>query len=80
MTARATVKPPKPESNIPIGRSTAAKASAVTVDRRLVYGEPGASLARREDDAIVLHHCEDEQQRQRRHLAVVTGEGLRSRH
>ena len=35
MTARATVSPPKPESNIPIGRSTVGRLAGIAADPRL---------------------------------------------
>jgi hypothetical protein len=47
---------------------------------RPVHGEPGTPLAGRDDEGIALRTFEEEQRRQRRHLAEVAGERLWSRH
>jgi hypothetical protein len=47
---------------------------------RPVHGEPGAPLARRDDEGIALRTFEEEQRRKRRQLAGMTGERLWSRH
>ena len=47
---------------------------------RPAHGEPGAPLARRDDEGIALRTFEEEQRRQRCHLAGVAGERLWARH
>jgi hypothetical protein len=45
-----------------------------------VHGEPGAPLARRDDEGIALRTFEEEQRRQQCHLAGMAGERSWSRH